>query len=147
MIEQSIETPSETKTLDSAEIMARVVYALAPDGKPFPLGPWGKWDKLSEDARAIRILEQRAALAALCRPIETAPKDGTRILLYWPHLREGHRWQSGCWHDTVHTSHGRVTYESKGWAGLDFFYDKKEPTHWMPLPEEPTPEAQSDEQA
>ena len=56
------------------------------------------------------------------RPIETAPKDGTRILV-WVEGAESHEivgWLGDCWFN------GDVT---------DFMFG--DPTHWMPLPEPP----------
>lgn len=65
------------------------------------------------------------------QPIETAPKDGTRILGYFP-FRHGYvsrqdvqpiawvGWGGGCW-ETL-----------GGWKPLD-----NEITHWMPLPDAP----------
>jgi hypothetical protein len=57
------------------------------------------------------------------RPIETAPRDGTRVLLH----RHGQgRWSTfvGAWSD-----HDRV------WHDADSLF--RDPTHWMPLPESP----------
>lgn len=64
------------------------------------------------------------------QPIETAPKDGTRLLAYWPPVFGGDN--AGCattwW---VVTSSGLFGWESP-WE-----YADREPTHWMPLPEPP----------
>lgn len=59
------------------------------------------------------------------RPIETAPRDGTRILLH----RAGQgRWSTfvGAWSD-----HDRFWHDANS-----LFRD---PTHWMPLPAAPQP--------
>ena len=55
------------------------------------------------------------------QPIETAPKDGTEILLWEP---KGEGICIGCYYPTTGWNNG---------------YDKllHTPTHWMPLPEEP----------
>lgn len=65
------------------------------------------------------------------RPIGTAPKDGSALLITdgenievceWecnPYLEDGGRWQ-GTYYD-----------------GYGFTYNNGEPTHWMPLPELP----------
>lgn len=67
------------------------------------------------------------------QPFETAPKDGTVIDLWIPHLNSQREtdcrftnavWSSGEWVDF--------------WSGdliSDLFIDK--PTHWMPIPEGP----------
>lgn len=59
------------------------------------------------------------------QPIETAPQDGTEVLL---HCAEGDinvaYWDGTWWADTIEG--GDVTRRGSG-----------EPTHWMPLPEPP----------
>jgi hypothetical protein len=55
------------------------------------------------------------------QPIETAPKDGTRVLIYEPNTEEGGSVLLG-------------KYEDGQWHDLDF---NRNPTHWMPLPEPP----------
>lgn len=85
----------------------------------------------------ISILDLSAAILALFpveagevgwRPIETAPKDGTDVLLWAPHWKAaatgwtfgGDPWQ-GCRKDTV----------------------TKPPTHWQPLPSPPLAEGEA----
>ena len=60
------------------------------------------------------------------QPIETAPKDGTVVLIYSPadgvmssHLHWGN-WQGMVWRSVGH---------------VDF--ERSKPTHWMPLPAPP----------
>ena len=72
------------------------------------------------------------------QPIETAPKDGTSVLMFYPCGRHDHEWNDfegryeavmavmacddrGIWHGY---------YEATGPDGY--------PTHWMPLPPAPT---------
>ena len=73
-------------------------------------------------ARRIELLE--AQLAAAWQPIETAPKDGTEVLLKTS--RTG-RIANGLW-NAVNSEHGFWV-----WA-----YIQAEPAHWMPLPKSPT---------
>ena len=59
------------------------------------------------------------------QPIETAPKDGTQILL-WERQSRGPF--MGWWHD--------------GWPSLESYWTDEaetepDPTHWMELPERP----------
>lgn len=62
--------------------------------------------------------------------IDTAPKDGSRILTWSDHLGR----VVAFWFDP------KVTPEPVGWieAGRDAY--TLEPTHWMPLPDPPTDE-------
>jgi hypothetical protein len=74
----------------------------------------------------------RLELAALFnpwRPIETAPKDGTPLVLFSPYdadlnCKGGLIWVSGGW---------RV--DRSGWRGD---HAKEPPTHWLPLPAPPS---------
>jgi hypothetical protein len=70
------------------------------------------------------------------QPIETAPKDGTNIILLlrgWPTV--------GWYTDIKHYVHGKLSYEHSGWKipWGSFGRDKDEPTHWMPFPPLPAP--------
>ena len=64
------------------------------------------------------------------QPIETAPKDGRRILIYadiFPGIVVAH------WQERNITGEGWVMDpESESWGAHD-----AKPTHWMPLPEPP----------
>jgi len=66
-------------------------------------------------------------------PIETAPKDGAKILFYCPNY-------SGyfgvmAWDSTEWDLCGQVEYDSYDRAGFEPSFN---PTHWMRLPEPPT---------
>jgi len=64
------------------------------------------------------------------RPIETAPKDGSDTLLYWPLAgasADRPRIRIGYWRDP----HGWV-WQDRAVRSYSSF-----PTHWMPLPEPP----------
>lgn len=69
--------------------------------------------------------------------IETAPKDGTRIILFVPNYHE--KIWIGEYKILERFEHGRRTYLYEGWqlGIMGSFGDKTEPTHWMPLPEPP----------
>lgn len=62
------------------------------------------------------------------QPIETAPKDGTRILVFVPDGRSDEpgqhlvSWYCNTW---------VITTDERDWTFV------LEPTHWMPLPEPP----------
>ena len=81
------------------------------------------------------------------RPIETAPRDGTPVLLYIPGENSWNRldgtpdmvvgiWtnfsmETGWFSDCGDVDQG---YES---TGAYFVHDTHNPTHWMPLPSPP----------
>ena len=58
------------------------------------------------------------------QPIETAPRDGTRILLYFPAMDKGERIFAGPF------AHGM-------WQIGVWFARPPNPTHWQPLPPPP----------
>lgn len=105
-----------------------------------------------EGDRAMKDLLTEIAEGAVSpwRPIETAPKDGTEII-----LRRGARVGCAAWYEwqkraSEYHSNGTylgefVTDEGASWSiGLDGdgWDGDKAPTHWMPLPEPPTPTSQ-----
>lgn len=66
------------------------------------------------------------------QPIDTAPKDGTWVLLLWP--INSHVGPVACEGQYYHAKDG----DSFWWSMLKL---KTEPTHWMPLP--PTPDREA----
>ncbi len=71
------------------------------------------------------------------QPIETAPKDGTALILFSPYGRNlnypgGLVWVTGGW--------GGAALNPEEFRGQN---GKEPPTHWMPLP--PTPPTQGGE--
>ncbi len=76
----------------------------------------GRCDGLEE--KLVKA-EQRVAE---WQPIETAPKDGTRVLLCIDHGEWGDKVWTGLWGDGWMVSYGKA---------------RTEPTHWMPLPKAP----------
>ena len=70
------------------------------------------------------------------QPIETAPKDGSEVMLYDPRFR---RFKIGRWReDDYCPEHGELWLDdshddfSTGFASCPI-----QPTHWQPLPEAP----------
>ena len=63
------------------------------------------------------------------QPIETAPKDGEVVMLYWPTMSI-----------TAYPATGFNHGDEYGWT-LNSWRDYGEvyPTHWMPLPPAPIP--------
>lgn len=114
--------------------------------------------RLAEEVRAL-VAERDAALAAHeaagggWRPIETAPRDGTKVWVCGGEFGEGGvaRWK----HNDRHAHQGRPFTVHHGGAERDllvsYFGDvddwddwesalpESQPTHWRPLP--PTPAA------
>lgn len=73
------------------------------------------------------------------QPIETAPKDGTRILLYYPDY-ERKVW-IGHYYNTERYEFGKLDSKSEGWAighgTFDSMFNNHPPTHWTALPKPP----------
>ena len=73
------------------------------------------------------------------RPIETAPKDGTSILLHFDSPHRPQNWEKEC--SAVNTAVGQWWEGDDAWiCYMDMVRDPEchfEPTHWMPLPEPP----------
>lgn len=123
--------------------------------EPSPSGPWRVGGKVPlnvyegdkpmfqchtpEDAARIvdklnfatvALLKEAASPSVEWRPIETAPKDGTTLLLCGP----GHSIACGWWEEEVNG------YNDPGWTDgtvQSFGYEtvtKLDPTHWMPIP-------------
>lgn len=68
--------------------------------------------------------------------IESAPKDGTRILLHWPTLFNEPYVGGGRWDDQVIYLHSQPFWASDyPWSNAQLRL--KPPTLWMPLPEPP----------
>lgn len=60
------------------------------------------------------------------QPIETAPKDGSVVLVYDADLAKLYRVQTAFWNDHL-----------SNWQVCDDDSDDVDPTHWMPLPKPP----------
>jgi hypothetical protein len=77
------------------------------------------------------------------QPIETAPKDGTRVLGFsageWPdeQISTTRCTKAGEW---IH----ECCVESTIWG--DYDHGRWEPTHWHPLPEPPQSQAEAEKQ-
>lgn len=70
------------------------------------------------------------------QPIETAPRDGTNILIYVPRAAEAGDMATVHWHARGwHASDG-AWVSTYGEVGHDEWY-ASDPTHWMPLPPPP----------
>jgi hypothetical protein len=81
--------------------------------------------------RELQSLRASAAKEDVWRPIETAPKDGTRVILGWP----GGGVRYGFYLDNSRTSPPRA-----GWRGpsMELPFPSPPPTHWQPLPAPPS---------
>lgn len=82
----------------------------------------------------MRSVQKRQPTA--WQPIDTAPKDGTDVLLFLPTYKR----QVWLGHYSVREtfSHGKLEYRHEEWSlSLAYCTDKPEPTHWMPVPAGP----------
>ena len=84
---------------------------------------------------ALRALVEAGWWVARWEPIETAPKDGTRMLLHQPQVPEDS--------DPVTVGAWLPAYEDPGWL-METGEVWLCPTHWTPLPPSP-PEADNAE--
>ena len=77
------------------------------------------------------------------QPIETAPKDGTKILVYKNKIRFGsNEYDHFYFGLNVYDHYIEIAYWTDYGCKIDAFaplFDK-DPTHWMPLPEPPKEE-------
>lgn len=69
-------------------------------------------------------------------PINTAPKDGTKILLYIPEA-EGVKVKMGYWLDYYEVRYGKKRDFSRWYYEMALFETQSDPTHWMPVPKVP----------
>ena len=94
----------------------KIMYVLGPVQRALS-------DAVSQaDAQAAEITRLKAAQT--WQPIETAPKDGSTVLLRG---RGDHRIADGCWLQAAHGGLGAWVWS----------YVHSEPHHWMPLPAGP----------
>jgi hypothetical protein len=70
------------------------------------------------------------------QPIETAPKDGTRVLVFWADGRKCPVDVSWYW-DHHDIEYGKVVRTYQRWMSNRYAANGPPPTHWMPLPKPP----------
>jgi hypothetical protein len=68
-------------------------------------------------------------------PIETAPKDGTNILVYKQFQR--HLWLDHGYDHYIEIAYWDDKHDGGWWINAFAPPSNKDPTHWMPLPESP----------
>jgi hypothetical protein len=119
-----------------AEMHARLRAAVTPTAEPPAQG--ATQDEVSSGSLG--------ASGAAWRPIETAPRDGTAILLY--NAKRGGSW-IGRWHPVAVSGY---RFENP-WGSLMLNHEylpnrngNARPSHWMPLPQPPSARAQEPDQ-
>jgi hypothetical protein len=70
------------------------------------------------------------------QPIETAPKDGRRILVFEPEFQTGGVVMEASWWDAWNDDESHTGWMPANLDERDGFY--LFPTHWMPLPASPS---------
>lgn len=89
----------------------------------------------------MNAIDERIAevMQAAWRPIETAPSDGTAVLLYVPpdEFGEVDPICVGYWERPDYNSKEEWVYGPNGYEHYFRSYAGK-PTHWMPLPKPPS---------
>ena len=93
--------------------------------------------------------ELRKAAKAAWMPIESAPRDGTRVIVANKHGVTTAYWGDAQvwdvpWNDATQNLHW-VRWECEDYFYSEHLLDELEPTHWMPLP--PPPEGFEDADA
>lgn len=89
------------------------------------------------------VLADRAARADAWQPIATAPKDGTRVLIWGPNSDTVVCY----WNEWAHEPKWQpAAVEASGAQGYPDVTIRGEPTHWMPLPAAPTQERGADDE-
>ena len=88
-------------------------------------------DHASECDNVTIIPPSGLVLSPGWQPIETAPMDGTEVVLFYPHLTDAGFVTAGYWY------RGGEHYESHWYADL-VNGGASPPTHWMPLPAPPS---------
>lgn len=76
------------------------------------------------------------------QPIETAPKDGSTVLVY-PATWSNRTGSTAHWNGDTYAKNPRPYWERDDAFGRVMQSREKPPTHWMPLPPPPTQEPQS----
>jgi hypothetical protein len=69
------------------------------------------------------------------QPIDTAPKDGTQVLLYDPNLADID--ENDLDDRRIPTPQLVGWWRNKGWELVHYSAFRYNPTHWMPLPDGP----------
>ena len=102
--------------MDKQETIEAMAYIIA---------PWLAEPHKAQDV-AVVIAERLRVLA--WQDISTAPKDGTRIIVYRPKA------------DPNYIPHVGADYWDKTYFGGAWMKSREDtqPTHWMPFPEPPT---------
>lgn len=70
------------------------------------------------------------------QPIETAPKDGTEVLLFDPNCEPKILIASYAVRERLRNGKVIARYEQWEWPMI-LYSGRPNPTHWMPLPQEP----------
>ena len=69
------------------------------------------------------------------QPIETAPKDGTQVLLWCPDFKNPLK--VGEYIESEMYRNGDLVSERKYWSIGSMIFDDPQPTYWMTLPSPP----------
>lgn len=100
---------------------------------------------LQDEADELRARVAELEAAQAWRPIETAPKDGTWVLVCgYPAFEDDHEWMHGPVHDTVVAQYTELRNGTKteghwqfAWYDGGYYGGVEDVTHWMPLPAPP----------
>jgi hypothetical protein len=110
------------------------------DGDPVDGGPqdttdvsWCESQIFDHDVQYVRADASSSEREA--QPIETAPKDGTQVLLWCPKLWGTGAWTIGMWDEDLYAIRPRPYWSMQSFGGSHITYSRNnQPTHWLPLP-------------
>jgi len=113
------------------DLVEKVARALASDPEVQNLDQWKSW---IEDAQTVVdiVLEERE-----WQPIETAPKDGTKFLAFWPEDEFPFVMHWAEFDPETAAEIGEKGYFTYSEMAISDIGDPPEATHWMPLPDPP----------
>ena len=145
IVNTAVEDWGETKEDDSLEVIfhkeeADKMEAILEFFDGLPDAPEEEGVILSGPSRAARVLRAMEAPAAPAvdawRPIETAPKDGTAVLVY-PPIWGGRTCSTAKYNEDQYSKKPRPYWDRDDAMGKVTYCRDTPPTHWMPQPATP----------
>lgn len=131
---KSSEQPVGMSVIEKAlENGAHILANFKPEGDRTKIEEWQAcyallFKQLNDAAQVIRRLQSDTERESGWQPIEAAPKDGSDILVWWTNTPIITYW----------LDNSKTTHPWEGWKLPSMVMVTGVPTHWMPLPTNPT---------